>query len=649
MLPFKPNSYPDESPASFLMRMSFGTGHDNVIDMVKAHSKIQSHRNLLATLALPQKYRQLMQSLSIYDGYPEPVFANRGSGHQSRKYEDFDVKFSQFRGDLEAFCPDCIRSETYWKKIWSLRIYTVCEMHGCELLDRCTKCQLGLRIERGCIYICPECGFDLRKSKAVYAKKSAKLSVKSVFDGTRNSIKIKLALDLFASVDETFRDTLTDMEKMNITRAMIEAPENAAIKLHHLLTKATLNTHPRIQCLPLLMNSNSASVAEVALNKVGSVDFSDSKNWATYYLNLSETAKVLNVSRKVIKKYLNLDILSFVGKNSRSRIPSNVLIALLDKSPQELRSLIDKATGNTTGTLHFVGVAQAAELLGINETIVWGLVKTNHLKTAIKMVNGHQRNTIERASIDAFKSRYITPGPLAKKLGVPKQSVSRRLRSLNIYPVSGPSIDDAITNVFKISDLRGLTKTKVMKAKVYSNKFGKIHKCKIDEEKYITMKCAATSLEIGIKEVSKLTKEGILNKIDIPHRKVLIEKKSIHKLIKNINDPDYVRLQEIRASIGLNATRFWHYFINSGIIKIVQLFSWQLIHKRCIKKMNALMSKYVTETEGNKMLGTDRKVLTSLRKTGNVKFITFSGQLHDVYFYSKQSIEDLIKAKATGM
>jgi uncharacterized protein (DUF1330 family) len=629
--------------------MSFEIGHDNVIDMVKAHSKIQTYRNLSATLALPQRYQQLMRSLGIYNDYPEPVCENPGRGYQSRKYEGFDLKFSQFRGDLEAFCPDCIRAETYWKKRWSLRIYTVCEKHGCELLDRCTKCQLGLTIERGCIYTCAKCNFDLRKSKSLYAKESEKSHVQSVFSKTSNSIKLKLTLNLFAAIDETFRDMLTDVVKMNIIRVMVETPEDAAIKLHHLLTKTKLDTHPRIQCLPLLMNCNSASIAEAALEKLGSMDFSGSKNWSIYYLKLTETAKALNVSLQVIKKFLQLNILSFVGQNSSSRIPSNLLIELLDKTPDELRGLIDKATGNTTGTLHFLCGTQAAELLGTNETIVWGLVKTKHLKTGIKMVNGYQRNTIERDSIEIFKKRYAMPGVLAEKFGVPKQNLSQRLRSLKIYPVSGPSIDGAITNIFKISDLQGLTKSKVKNAKVCSNKLSVIHKHKIDEDKYITMKCAATLLGIGMRSMTKLTKEGILNRIDIPHRNILIEKKSVNKLIKMINDPNYVRLQDLRKETGLQATPFWHYFINTEIIKIVQLFSWQLIHKRCIQKLNALVAKYVTEAEGNKMLGADRKKLTLLRKTGDVKFKTFTGKLYDAYFYSRESIEDLIKAKAIGL
>lgn len=61
--------------------------------------------------------------------------------------------------------------------------------------------------------------------------------------------------------------------------------------------------------------------------------------------------------------------------------------------------------------------------------------------------------------------------------------------------------------------------------------------------------------------------------------------------------------------------------------------------------MNDLLSKYVTETEGNKLLGKGPKGLTYLRMEGKIKFKEFPGKLHKVYFYSIESIETLRRAK----
>jgi hypothetical protein len=325
-----------------------------------------------------------------------------------------------------------------------------------------------------------------------------------------------------------------------------------------------------------------------------------------------------------------------------------MLTNLLDKKPGQLKTLIDKASGNGEGERCHVSCKEAARILGTTETIVWGLVKAKHLKTSFKMVDGHKRNTFEKASIEHFKRNYMLSRVIADRFDVARQSISQRLRTLKIYPISGPSINGAITNVFKISDLSHLTKPKVHAAKICSVKSIGLARTKIDEKDYFTMKSAAKYLDIGMRAVTKLTQGGVLNRVDLPHRNVLIERKSVYKLIKKINDPKYFRLQDIRDKSALSPTVFWHYFINTGIVKIVQLFSWQLVHERCVRKLDALLLQYVTETEGNKMLGKGSGTLTSLRKTGEVEFKKFPGRSRDVYLYSIESIENLIKAKATG-
>lgn len=645
MIAFKPSCYPDESPASFLTRMSDGIGHDNVIDMVRTNSAVKCYRNLSAVLSVPDRYIRLMESIGINDGYPSPVAENPGRGCQYRLFNGFKLKCTHLRGELAAFCPDCLRSQAYWRKRWSLKIYTVCETHGCELIDVCQKCNTFLSVERSSIHLCPECDFDLRKSKSPRVNNLTQRIVRGTFANDINPQKFELMLNIFTSVNDAFQESMSDTEKMDVTRLIMEVPSQAELKLQRILVESTCRAHPRIQLLPLLMNRKSAIIAEAAIRKCGSINLCKPKEWSGIRLKLYEASKVLNVSLDVIQKFIKCNILSVVGENSARRISGENLVNLLDKTSEELLALLDKASGNDARELRYVTGAQATELLGANETIVWGLVKANHLKKSVQIVGGYRRNTIEKASIDNFKSEFILPGVIAKKFGVPKQNITQRLRTLKIYPVSGPSINGAVTNVFKISDIQRLTKSTVQSAKVSSNKSIGAGRPKIRDRDYVTMKDAAVLLGVGMRSMTKLTREGILKRLDLPRRNVLIERKSIHKLMKRINDSNYVRLVDVRQSTEILANPFWHYFVNTGIIKVVQLFSWQLVHKRCVKKMNDLLSKYVTETEGNKILGKGSKGLTHLRMKGKIKFKEFPGKLHKVYFYSIESIETLRRAK----
>ena len=642
MIPFIPYSYPDESPASFLTRLAFDIGHDNVLDMVRPKSGIKSYRTLTAVFAQPERYRSLMNSLGIFNDFPHPVNIGLTRGTSHRIYDGCNISLPNFRGELEAFCPDCIKCNPYWKRRWSLRIYTICETHGCKLQDCCQNCKLPLTFNRGCIYICSDCEFDLKKTKSVYVNTSTILSAKRLFSPKINADECELVNKVFTCVDKTLKDLATDSQKMHITRMLIERPKTGTSKLVEILSEATLYTHQRIQCLPLLLNSNTVQATESALKKLGDVDLSKAKNWNPVKLTLSETAKVLNISFQVVQKLLKWNILSAEGKNSARRISSNALVPLLGRKPEELRKLIDKADGNSGDNLRYVDRAKVAELLNLNKTIVCGLIKSNHLTTVVKMLNGYQRNTVDVKSVERFRKNYVTPGFIAEKFGVKKQTVSMRLQTLKIHPVAGPSIDGAVTNIFKISDLRKLTKTAVLNAKIYSRR-NKLSHVKFEEDSYITLKAAAAMLGIPMRAASKLTRIGILNRIDAGYKGIRVETASVKKLLKTINDPIYSRLEDVRRMAALDATSFWHYFISTEIIKVVNLFSWHLIHQRYVDKVIAFTTSYVTEMEGIKMLGAGTKALTNLRLKNKVKFKRFKGPKNDVYFYLRKSIEDLME------
>lgn len=75
------------------------------------------------------------------------------------------------------FCPDCLASDDqpYVRKSWRLAISVVCTKHRRILADRCPKCKRPFvphRLELGernnytarPLYICHNCGFDLRRS-----------------------------------------------------------------------------------------------------------------------------------------------------------------------------------------------------------------------------------------------------------------------------------------------------------------------------------------------------------------------------------------------------------------------------------------------------------------------------------------------------
>jgi phage antirepressor YoqD-like protein len=65
------------------------------------------------------------------------------------------LKFSQV-------CPFCLRDGHYHRKLWEIRMVTICHLHQCKLVSTCPKCKNYLSPLRRFVTYC-DCGFDLQK------------------------------------------------------------------------------------------------------------------------------------------------------------------------------------------------------------------------------------------------------------------------------------------------------------------------------------------------------------------------------------------------------------------------------------------------------------------------------------------------------
>jgi len=62
------------------------------------------------------------------------------------------------------YCPLCLVENLYYRKVWNLTIYNVCEKHKCILKNKCPKCEREIFLRSTKIGIC-QCGFDLRMAE----------------------------------------------------------------------------------------------------------------------------------------------------------------------------------------------------------------------------------------------------------------------------------------------------------------------------------------------------------------------------------------------------------------------------------------------------------------------------------------------------
>jgi len=65
------------------------------------------------------------------------------------------------------FCPDCLKENVYFRKLWELTIYNVCHTHNCLMISKCPKCKKNVDLRISPIGEC-KCGFDFKLSNPTY-------------------------------------------------------------------------------------------------------------------------------------------------------------------------------------------------------------------------------------------------------------------------------------------------------------------------------------------------------------------------------------------------------------------------------------------------------------------------------------------------
>jgi hypothetical protein len=394
-----------------------------------------------------------MESLGFTNGYPESITEWSGR-HTLRRFEGHNIPTVLYRDDLSTFCPVCLKDEIYWRKLWSLRAYHVCTKHGCRMLNSCSRCGSTLGIKRSCLYRCATCDFDLRQTKPTTVANEILLATQRIFATTIDYRSLYLAATIFPTINKTFGDNIADTQKIELALLILYNQNKAVIELRKILQKIIFPRHPRIFCLPLLANKHTNIITNTALSQLNQTENPEKYN-NNIYLSKLESSAILDMSIENFFDLLKSKKIQPSRKNPRNKISMLELLPLLKVNTEELRR-ITKIGRKTLEKGSFVNASKAAELLNTSLSIVSSLVKTKHLKAETTSIRGFIQYSIDVESIEIFKKNFIVTRDIAKRFFVKHQTINHKLNMLNVYPVSGPSIDGALTNIFKLSEIDAL-------------------------------------------------------------------------------------------------------------------------------------------------------------------------------------------------
>ena len=77
---------------------------------------------------------------------------------------DEHIGLVEFNQKYYRWCPLCLSDSVHYHGSWSLKLFCVCETHGCKLQERCPNCLKLQRLERVSLNKCGDCGAFLQNS-----------------------------------------------------------------------------------------------------------------------------------------------------------------------------------------------------------------------------------------------------------------------------------------------------------------------------------------------------------------------------------------------------------------------------------------------------------------------------------------------------
>lgn len=220
---------------------------------------------------------------------------------------------------------------------------------------------------------------------------------------------------------------------------------------------------------------------------------------------------------------------------------------------------------------------------------------------------------------------------------------AEKLESIGVSPIAGPRIDGTLVYLFRRKDIVGVDLLSLNDMSGYSTRTGRPpSNLKRHPLPGVYIKDASRILEISIQKVIVLIRNGVLNKIKDNSREVRVTEDSFSNLLELLSSSEYLNIQEAADRLGSDPDDFRIHYIETGIVKILDLKLWKLIHIKDILIVKVTMQHSITAREAGKILGMHRSFLPNLERTGLIKPY-YGGTKRKVKFYNREDVLHLAK------
>jgi hypothetical protein len=618
--------YPDESATSYLLRTAELNGHTSVYQLF-GKEKFSFLTKLAPnyTFVDQKRFKYVLDTLSLNPDYITLSFdRNKSTSRSPRIYRNVIIDLSLFKSKGHSYCPQCLKEQPYFRKLWLLRPVYSCPIHSILLLDSCYRCGNMINLQSGSIVNCSNCLADLREAQQTHYSEIFLIHW-FIYILNQNSNELFreftsfwLALEKFATLDKP----RSDEDYLKIVYEYFIDTSHSILTMSNWINSRIHLAHSRIQLLPFYKEDKIVRFKENYLSNIENncISYRHNTKSKNIQLTLEESRLLLGIGRLKLTNLLASNLLEFVENNHGKQLLSSTDIEMFltgEKSLEiENRPI---STSNMQNGLLTVEIKLAAEILNTNSDTIRKLAKCHWLNYDEKKSNIPLQIPFHK--LESFHKKYVIASTLAKTLNVNPGNFVEKMTSIGIKPVSGPHIDKLPVNIFSKDAIQHITKEHIDQIKKYPTKTGRKRtnfKRKINDDSY-SLNEASVILKISPNQVITLTRLKILERENEFLTPIKIKRISLDKLKNILESEEYISIQDASEKLNCRMNWFNQYWCKTGFIDIKDLNYWKLVKKSQLDEIIKLKEAYLTGAEASTLLGMRHSHITNLQAQGLIK------------------------------
>lgn len=612
--------YPDESATSYLLRTAELNGHTSVYQLF-GKEKFSFLTKLAPnyTFIDKQRFKYVLQTLNLNPDYIALAFdRDKSTSKAPRIYRNVIIDLSLFKSKSHSYCPQCLKEQSYFRKLWLLRPVYSCPIHSILLLDNCYRCGHTINLQSGSIVNCSNCSADLREAQQTHYSENFLIHW-FIYILNQNSNELFqeftsfwFALEKFAALNEP----LSDEDYLKILYEYFEHTHHSILTMSNWINSRINLAHPRIQLLSFYKENKTVRFKENYLSNIekNCIPYLPNTKSKNFQLTPEESRLILGIGRLKLTNLLASNLLKRVENNHSKQLLSSIDIEmfLIGEKSLEIKKLPVSISNRQNGLLT-VEIRLAAEILNTNLDTIRKLAKSHWLDDAKKKYTTPLQIPIHK--LENFQKKYVIASTLAKKLNVNPGNFVEKMTSIGIKPISGPHIDKLPVNIFSKDAIQLITKEHIDQIKEYHTKTGRKKtnfKRKTNYDFY-SLNEAASILKISPSQVATLIHLKILDRDNEFLTPIKIKRISLDGLKNMLESEEYISLQNASEKLSCRMNWFNQYWCKTGFLEIKDLVYWKLVKKSQLYEIIKLKEEYLTGAEASSLLGMRHSHITNLQ------------------------------------